>query len=180
MTIIFDNYPRYDAEQEKEDKKFLLSEYGEEKGWEKIEDIPDEFYWDYCNLNDEIEWNEVKSLFDNYFNFKNSSFFLTGTMGLWDGRHRGGFTFKDFYGMCRAFQDCDYIKIYDDKGHLYVNCSHHDGVNSFEIKELTEKGKAYLDNNDWKGLGAIADKLWESRYSKLPRFADFTWGKQFC
>ena len=50
MTIIFDNYPRYDAEQEKEDKKFLLSEYGEERGWKKIEDIPDEFYYNYCNF----------------------------------------------------------------------------------------------------------------------------------
>ena len=31
------------------------------------------------------------------------------------------------------------LKRYDVNGHLYLNASHHDGTNRFEIKRLTER-----------------------------------------
>lgn len=53
----------------------------------------------------------------------------------------------------KAMTDCDYFRIYDENGHMYLTCSHHDGTNHFEIKIVTEKG-----------------------YTVLPRFAEKIYG----
>ena len=123
----------------------------------------------------------MRELFNNFFDFQNSTFLLTGTIGRWDGAYLGGFTFNCFTEMQRAWDDCDYLKIYDEKGHLYIECSHHDGNNYFEIKQLTPRGEAYLENNKYQSSKEVHYKLWESNnYSKLPKFYKFTFGKKFC
>ena len=64
--------------------------------------------------------------------------------------------------------------------YLYLDCTHHDGTNSYEIKKLTDKGIAYLSNyeNNWDGtrsLQYVHDKIMES-YSVLPNFAHKVYG----
>ena len=135
----------------------------------------------YTSKKDEIEYENMKELFDNFFDFQNSTFLLMGIIQLWHGSYSGGFTFNCFTEMQKAWNNCEYFKIYDEKGHLYIECSHHDGTNNFEIKKLTSKGEAYLENNRYQTPKEIHYKLWESsNYSRLPRFYEFTFGKKFC
>ena len=54
-------------------------------------------------------------------------------------RYRFNVLFVEF------FKDCAYVKIWDENGHLYLTCSHHDGTCHFEIKEITDEGYEYYD-----------------------------------
>lgn len=104
-----------------------------------------------------------------------------GHCGLWYGNRAAGTIFDDFGQMfATTTQDCDYWKIYDVNGHLYLECSHHDGTNHFEIKRITNKGVAYLKNwesnwSDKRSEQYVHEKIM-SRYSVLPRFAEKVYG----
>lgn len=82
-------------------------------------------------------------------------------------------SFQEF--LSKIGKDCDYFKIGWDKvrGNLKVICTHHDGTNYYEIRELTEAGaNAYSDwehYHRFNGLDRreITEKIWNSKtYSK--------------
>lgn len=82
-------------------------------------------------------------------------------------------SFQDF--ISKIGKDCDYFKIGWDKvrGNLKVICTHHDGTNFYEVKELTESGaRAYQDwsySSRFTDLSrrGITEKIWNSKtYSK--------------
>lgn len=80
----------------------------------------------------------------------------------------------------KAAKDCDYVYIYDENGHFYLRCYHHDGSKYYEIKKVTEKGIKYLENwehnwNDKRTEENIHDRIME-RYSTLPHFAHNVYG----
>ena len=53
-------------------------------------------------------------------------------------------TFDEF---CKCLKDCGYIEITDNKGHLEIKCSHHDGTNHFEIKRISDFGWEWYNNH---------------------------------
>lgn len=71
-------------------------------------------------------------------------FVLYGSAGLWDGRH-GGFTplfdttLKEaFERLSECLPNCDsHVSVYiDGDGELYATKAHHDGVNSYTLRQL--------------------------------------------
>lgn len=80
-------------------------------------------------------------------------------------------------------KDCDYIHIYDDKGHLYISATHHDGTNSVEVKILTEKGVELYD--EWENDEGVFSNLSEmeihtkimndNKFSEIPNFVERVW-----
>ena len=112
--------------------------------------IPEDFGLeddDYDTLWDIIN-EDLDLRFDN--SYENKQYVVTGSLGLWDGRHYG--YFEDVFDSLReainkCWEDTEDIKIYEENGHLYVCGYHHDGRNYFEIRELTQKGIDMLD--DW-------------------------------
>lgn len=160
--ILFDNYDGYyDLAKES------LTEDDERE-------ITDEVIWEYANLLSETEWEDFKINFESFMN--GDTFILQGAIGRWDGIHRGGFTFNSFNELSKAWEDCAYIKVYDENGHLYIDCSHHDGTNHYEIKQLNDKGEDYLNNHYYDDEREVHDKLMKAPYSVLPRFAEKVWG----
>ena len=171
--IIFNNY-----DFEEEDIINSILEMNEEL---TREDITTEMIYD--------EWyDQEKIWFEDEFSsliefFKDKKIICFGSVGRWNGTFRGGEIFESFEdAYCRMTKDCDYVKIYEEDGHLYIQCSHHDGTNNFEIKVLTEKGEDYYNNweymifpNDARNEEYIHNQIIK-RYSRLPRYCKNMWG----
>lgn len=168
--VIYDNYDLYNNYAD--DAKENLAEDG-------IENPSDDELWDLINFLDSCDWEEVKEDLDNFFS--EGTWIMTGTVGRWNGIYDSGIMFTDFdSAFSMATKDCDYISLYDENGHLYLTCSHHDGDNMFEIKRLTEKGEKYFENweynyNDTRSEKYIHKQLME-KYSVLPHFVHKMYG----
>jgi hypothetical protein len=102
---------------------------------------------------------------------------LRGTVQRWNGNREAGYVFNDFDEMFyKAVADCDYIKIWDENGHFYIKCSHHDGTNIYEIKRINYKAYDFIDKwsynwNDNRTEEEIHDIVWNSNFlSSLPHY----------
>ena len=156
-----------------------LKEIALECEWVTEDDeITDEMLCAWRYQEDETDWEIVFDALKNFFDGKTVIFF--GSVGLWHGVYDAG-KVGDFERLFyAATKDCDYVKFYDENGHLYLHCSHHDGSCSFEIKILTKDGEDYLER--WED--SWSDKRTESevhtqivkRYSVLPNFAHKEYG----
>lgn len=124
-------------------------------------------------LFDAEEVNDYREMFDTILKdfCEGKTFVLQGTIGTWQGNMLGGFIFNSPDGFYRAINKCDDFAFYDDRGRLLIECSHHDGRNSYEVKELTEKGLAYLDKHG--DCRETHTKLMRPPYGVNPRLGDF-------
>jgi hypothetical protein len=76
------------------------------------------------------------------------TYVVLASIGRWNGTFDGGDIME---GMESIFRKCfeDYNHVYVDGRRLKISAVHHDGTNSFEIRELTEKGIAYFRRNEY-------------------------------
>lgn len=177
QRMIYSNYDLGSITDEEIKEMWLDNETYTE---EEIEDLSDEAYWDERCFLDECDWDNAKELLNRVFN-NAYKLVVFGSVGRWNGVFSGGFvcdTLDEVLNRCTV--DCDYIEFYDENGHLYLHCSHHDGSCSFEIKALTEQGYDYLNNweynwDDKRSESYIYEQL-VKRYSRLFRMAEKEWG----
>ena len=174
--IIYGNYDLWDVYAD--DVSEYLLEINPEK--EPTENA----IWEEIYICDETEWSERKADLREFFD-DGSTWLLIGSVGLWSGTYAGGFTFKTFDEMFdKVSKDCDYWSFWDENGHFYGQCSHHDGTNYFEIKKMSEQGVNLLD--DWEYAESdselylyserqIHEKIWEE-YASLPEFVHRVFG----
>lgn len=176
-NIIFSNY--YDSEKEKAIREFLLEDRGEDNGWETIDDIPNSEVWEEMSFNEQIEWEDVKSELENFFD--DEEILVIGSVGRWDGTYSAGKVIS-YDQLWKCWDGCDSMEIYDEDGHMYINASHHDGNNHFEVKLLTEEGIKYYSRwnenwNDSRSEREIHKRLAESScYTHIPHFAREVYG----
>lgn len=171
---IYNNYALWENYPDEEIKEILT-----ENGCEEDE-ISDEDIWKERYFLDEIDWEEAKAELEKFF-LNGNKWMIFGEVGRWDGIYKTGTmfdTFDEFF--YEATKDCDYIHFYDENGHLYLTCSHHDGTCHYEIKEVTEKGIQYLENweynwDDKRSEEYVHTQIF-NKYSRLPRFAEKTYG----
>lgn len=167
--IIYDNY---DIDKYYEEAKENLA----------CNDFPNPSEIAIWNEETEIDatyWDAAKSFLEEFFD--GATWIISGVVERWDRNYPAGHVFREFTdAYYKATVDCDYVRIYEEAGHLYLTCSHHDGTNQFEIRKLTEKGIKYLENyesgrnyNDHRNLKEVHEKLWKN-YSVLPRFVKAT------
>lgn len=170
--IIYDNYdldPLF--EEQREIMRESNGDVSDDTVWACVYDISNEYFKDALA--------ELKKFFDGI----DEMGILFGNIGRWNGVSSGFNTFRgeDFEDVFRdAITDCDYIKVWDENGHLYIECSHHDGTNCYEVKRLTERGKVYFENwnyayDDKRTSRYVLDQL-VRRYSVLPRYAEKVMG----
>lgn len=151
-------------------------------------DVSDDDVWACVYDIDHEDYNDTIDKLKEFFSTEDhvpyrATFIIFGSIGRWDGTSSGFDVFRgeDFASaFYKATKDCDYIKVWDENGHLYIKCSHHDGTNNYEIKRLTERGEAYFENWDYayddkRSSRYVLDKL-VRRYSTLPRFAEKVYG----
>ena len=164
--VLFSNYVE-DLMSEEEAREFL-AENGEEN-------ITSNDIWEFIQNQSDFEWDEFTRYLDKYL--EEDYYIATGTCGLWYGRVAGGKVLKNINDFYDLLKDCDYIKITDVGGHLMVQCSHHDGTNHYELRMLNDKGIEYYHKNDYNfDRKELCEKLFTSRYSKLPRLFERIYG----
>lgn len=173
---IYDNYSLWETYPDE-----YLIEKAIECGWidkEKKDDITNEQLWEWRYHEDEIDWECEKERITDFFKGKTVGFF--GEIGLWHGTYKAG-KIGEFWDLFnKAITNCHYIKLYDENGHFYLTCSHHDGTCHFEVKEITDEGKEYLERweDDWndKRTEQHCHNQIYKRYSKIPEFAHKVYG----
>jgi len=169
--VLFDNYDM--------DNYFKWAEECLKENCENEEEVSDslieEIAYDLVNQDFDIILSELEHF------FRNNEIICFGSIGRWNGVYDGGKIFNDFK---KAFwdmtKDCDYYKIYDENGHLFIHCSHHDGSCTFEIKVINDNGKRYYDNweynwNDKRTEREVHNQI-VKRYSTIPNFAHKVYG----
>lgn len=104
----------------------------------------------YDTLDEEFDYvdeSDIRAWFDN--KKANRQYVVFGKNERWDikGEMASGYFDEVFYSLhdaiIKTIEDCGicYTKIYEkDYGRLYVDVIHHDGRNSYEIRELTHRG----------------------------------------
>lgn len=167
-SVIYSNYDLCDNYGEA--RRFLVEDCG-------IENPTDEEVWNAIYFEDEVCFYDAFEELKNFFEDKN--YLFTCDIGTWRGVCKGGTVGNDFEKDFYKFvKDCDYIKIWDENGHLYIEASHHDGTNFAEIKILNDKGYQVFDNwqydyNNKKTEQEIHQMLYNCNfYSSLPHFVN--------
>lgn len=161
-----------ETKKEKQPVKFVLYDSREEIPYEDYvenceindcepaeEDSQD--YWDWVNETRAMYWDDLKM--NMCYSKIDYPLIITGSLGLWDGRHTIQPMIIESEGYGRKFTTCDYtgyelpsikkavekacsgrsVEDFDvtyEDGVIYVNCYHHDGTNRFEIHKLSKKG----------------------------------------
>ena len=174
--VIYDNYNLYNNYPDE-----TIIEILEEDGYKK-EEITESMIFDRRDALNDADWELEKEMLKQFFLDYPGKWIMTGNLGLWDGKYPAGIvfdTFDDFF--YKAIKDCAYWKFWDENGHLYLKCSHHDGTNWFEVKQMTERGAKYLDNweygnwDDERTERDIHDRIMKV-YSILPRYMEKVYG----
>ena len=131
-----------------EDWKDAYEEYCEE--CEDIDEKPLDLY-DYALRETNLNMEEDVYTLDRLAKTRSEKWVVTGTLGLWDGKHI--IYPKVFPNLRRAlgacWEDCGYIDIHtDEKGnYLEFTGSHHDGTNCFELRPVNDEVASYIEEN---------------------------------
>lgn len=166
--IIFDNYSPWETYPDEEVKEMLL-----ESGNYTEDEITESDIWERRNWEMKGWWDNEKEMLTNFFDGKTVMMF--GGVGRWNGISKG-FSVGDFWKLYNdIMKDCDYVKLYDENGHFYITCSHHDGTNCVEIRIVTDKGIDYLERCDESWRDPNGNQLMH-KYTKLPRYAEKVFG----
>ena len=168
--IIYDNYDL--SEKYPDDELKAIAVECEWIGEDEVDDISDEQLWAWRYREDEVDWDNEKYELTKFFEGKTVGFF--GSVGRWDGVYKAG-KIGEFWDLFyKAIEDCAYIKLYDENGHMYLTCSHHDGTCHFEIKEITDEGREYFDRWEYSWGDKRSEQYVHGqihkRYSRLPNY----------
>ena len=145
-------------------------------------DVSDQTIWDYISELEHIYWKDMLKELAHIDNYKKCIAF--GKAGTWQGRCECGKIFDTIEDAINGIiKNCDYIKVWSENGHLYIQASHHDGTHNFEIKPLTYKGWGTWDswNSSYCGKSLynkseyeVLDMLFNCNlFSRLPRVEKF-------
>ncbi len=165
-----DNCERFDDTQE-----FLFELYAEDKGWQTKNDIPEKLVWDEMNFQLETEYGDFTQELDRFLN--GGVFLIQGVCGRWDGPCACGRFVRNYEDIRSGIEHLDHIKFFEVNGHFYIEGSHHDGSDKYELKQLTDKGIAIAERHWFAHDRELHNKIMQNRkYSKLPRIAHAIYG----
>lgn len=185
-TTIYSNYNLDDNYNEI--RQLIIDEYPElctevENNGDSVSMVPSEkTIWDFIFENDSINWDDTFSEVKEFF--ANKTVIMFGNIGRWNGNFCGG-SIGDFETLFNILiSDCDYVELLDDNGHFYINCSHHDGNNSMQVKILSERGKTFVENWEYDyshkynfNEQTLHEKIATNNFlSALPHFARKVYG----
>ena len=167
VVVLFDNYNR-DFDEYKKD-------YMENNDVD--DNVSEQTILDYISELEHMEW---KDMLDMLKELSYKKCILSGKAGTWKGKFEAAQIYDTIEdAIYAAIRNCDYIKVWSENGHLYLQASHHDGTHNFELKLLTYKGWETWDswNSSYCGESLynkseyeVLDMLFNCNlFSKLPR-----------
>jgi hypothetical protein len=153
----------------------MFEEKNDDGEWETKEDVPDNDVYEELQFQNDINWEDFQIELEGFL--IGHSWLVMGSVGLWTGRHSAGKVISSFVELCDVWKDCDYLNIYDENGHLYIECSHHDGTNYFELKRLTDKGEEFINNRVYEDDRETHIKAFNCNlFTALPHYAHTEYG----
>jgi len=154
---------------------FLFNAYGQDNKWQTKNDIPVDYVWNAVYSHSQDEYTDFTDELDRYLNC--GVFLIQGVCGRWNGPVDCGRFVRNYNDIRSGIEHLDYIKFYDRNGHFYIEGSHHDGNDKYELKQLTDKGIALAERHWFAQDRALHNKIMQnSNYSKLPRIAHAIYG----
>ena len=145
-------------------------------------------------MKEKVFFDELNEDFDDvdrfdlemWFNNKkdHQKYVMFGKAERWDikGENANGYFDKTFNSLLEAIDEATrgcgicYLKIYEENyGRLYVDVIHHDGNNSFEIRELTKYGKKMLENHYYDYDNIIQRLITVKKYTRNVKFSNKYW-----
>lgn len=173
QRTVYDSFRLFDDENITAAREYLLeSGIGED-------DITDEDITRAIYRTDELDWDDARAELNAFLSRHPHGWLVTGTIGRWNGAFEGGAVVEDFDDVVRtALADCVYIRIWDEDGHLYITGAHHDGRNCLELKRLSARGRALVDDPYSDRSDAdLHSAAWACNvYTSLPHFAHCCYG----
>ena len=128
--------------------------------------------WYYRTMNDEDNdfWEDFRLAIKNEPLFTRCV--ITGNLGLWNGRKTIVPTLVDnlYDAVMKCLTDCELYKLTIKDNVLYVEGSHHDGNNSFEIRLVNSDNYDKLNYWDDEEDGDI-----EKFFDDEKNFNEFYW-----
>lgn len=159
VVVLFDSYNNYDFDAIKAN---IMEDYDEP--------ISDNYVYDVMSLYQQEDWEEMMSYLKNVEKYH--KWVMIGTAGTWQGRRECGQIYENIDNAISAItKDCDYVKVWSENGHLYVQASHHDGTHNVELKLITDKGWETYDNWLCSNCGASLDA--KNRYQVFEMIFDY-------
>ncbi len=143
--IYYEDY--FDDKQYEEVKQDLFNNNAETYGWKTKDDVPDEMVFETLTEIYREDWYLLAAALKE--EFKSGCFILMGTNGRWYGPVECGSFIQSFQDLMRGLKHLDSLKIYEHKGHFYIEGSHHDGMDKYELKRLTNKGIQLAEKHDY-------------------------------
>ena len=169
QEILYDDY--YDREREENTRQELFDTNAEDEGWASVEDVPDDRVDSAIYSENQWMWDDFKYALVRLL--KDTPCLLVGTCGRWDGPASAGSFIRDISDLRRGLSHLDYLKVYDVGGHLYIEGSHHDGSDFYEIKKLTGKGRQLAESNHYAHDRRLHQVLMGSNlFTGLPHLAE--------
>ena len=139
------------------------------------EPTEDEIYQEWCDFYDQLLWDDLDSSMKDFLEDK--PLIISGYAGLWNGKSEGGKIVVGWEGVREAFNNIDYIKIYEVNGRLCLECSHHDGTNYWEVKEVTPRGMGWYYGHEDEDRRTIVETLFYTKgMSRELRYCQKVWG----
>ncbi len=168
---IYDNYPNYKLDEVR--KEMVACEV-----YETVEEITDDMVYSWMDDENNVHWEDFKNELATFIDNQKHSMLLVGYVGTWRGRMSGGINVNKFDDLYKFWKDCDYIKVYEERGRLFIEASHHDGTNKAELRCLTDKGQSYRERHDYDFTDEEmhAKLMNNSNYSKSANFIKTMWG----
>ena len=166
--VLFNNYDyceNYDSARE-----WLFATRQDDFDWETEDDVPEKMILDEMSFLEESEWAYFRSKCEELLT--NGDCLLTGVCGRWNGPAHGGKFIRNFHDLVSCIEHLDYLKIIDRNGHLIIEGCHHDGSDTYELKQLTRRGREYARQYDYARDEQLHTTIMKYNfYSKLPCLA---------
>lgn len=128
-------------------RKTFAEEEGitEEETYERIHEIKLYEYID-SQINEDLA-NFYQEVINYEAKHEGKWYVVLASLQSWNGYYAGGNVIK---GMMTVVSRCmeDYYELYHEGKKLFMSATHHDGTNSFKIKELTKEGERYFENHE--------------------------------
>lgn len=133
-TTIYSNF--YDEQRYEQTKQYFAEMFEDEE-------ITSERIEDEIAFEDEMLWSEFVNEYEDFFNLHRMV--CIADIGRWNGRFQGYKVIESMRDFERCLDGLDHFEIREDNGRLFVDGYHHDGVNRYEFRELTQAGERYVD-----------------------------------
>ena len=162
--------------QYQETKNALFEMYREDYDWYSADDVPDDMIWKEISSHNDDEFHYLKYSLSRVID--GNYCLIKGTCGRWTGKQECGRFIQSVDELISGLQHLDNIRFYEVNGHFYIEGSHHDGSDYYELKLLTKKGVEYADKNYFAHDRQLHTTIFKNNfYSTLPRFYSKLYGK---